>query len=140
MLHVYKLYQNVKNNTLSLNTFNLPYKLLESINDSDNWEILLIKYENKIISAVFTCLYQNIYCPVFLGLDYNFQCQFSIYKKTLFFVLKRALERNVDKIYLGITANETKKAIGAFQHKQVAFLQVKDKYNQELIDSMAFEK
>ena len=57
-----------------------------------------------------------------------------------YFIIKRAIDLNSKNIYLGITSNETKRKFAAEQIKQVGYIQMKDHYNQELIDSMSLGK
>jgi hypothetical protein len=44
---------------------------------------------------------------------------------------------NLSKVYLGLSADTDKHKFGAVQHARVAYLQTKDNYNFEVIESMA---
>jgi len=139
---LYDLYKAVKKNSLILNTFDLPKELFQRIIEANNWEVgkLFYKNENKLVAMSLCLKTRNNMCAVIYGGDNAYNKKFNIYKKMLYFVLKRTFEINADNLYLGITANDTKRKFGAEQIKQAAFVQIKDKYNQELIDSMAFDK
>jgi 7-keto-8-aminopelargonate synthetase-like enzyme len=137
---IYRLYKNVKKTNLSLNTFEFPVKLFEKISKSDNWEVLtLTEKDTHEIIAMSLCLKShNNYSHVIFGIDDTINKTEGVYKLMLYHVVKRAFEIGAENLLMGITANDTKRKFGAEQIKQVAYIQVKDKYNQELIDSMAF--
>jgi len=135
---VYGLYENVKKTNLELNTFALPYKFFEYVNEAENWEIMSIYYMDDIVAAVLVYKSASAYSPVVLGMNYNINQSHKIYKKVLHLIIKRAFELKKEQIFLGVTGDETKRKFGAVQTKHVAYVQIKDKYNQELIDSMSF--
>jgi len=139
LLEIYNLYQNVKNKTMALNTFKLPYKFFKAVNISPYWEILKIEFDSKIIGAILSYKGCNSYCPVVLGMDYEYVEKYNLYKKILYFSIKRGFDLKLNTLHFGITASETKHKYGIKQFKQVAFIQLKDHYNQDLIDSMSFE-
>jgi len=137
---LYNLYKNVKVNSYALNTFDIPYRVFEKIIEAKQWEVLTIRHNinNTIVSMGLCLKTKNNYCPVIFGMDYNYNVTHNIYRKMLYFVLKRGIELGVNNIYLSLTANDSKRKFGAEQQKQVAFIQIKDHYNQDLIDSMSF--
>lgn len=137
--YAYELYCNVHSSNYSLNTFRLPKKLFENYNLNPNFEVLKVLYGNKIVGFVFSSVNENTYSPIVLGMDYKYNYEFNLYKVILLFVLQRAIDLNKVKVYLGVTSNETKRKFGAEQVKQVAYVQIKDKYNQDVIDSMSFK-
>jgi 7-keto-8-aminopelargonate synthetase-like enzyme len=137
---LYNLYLNVKETNLALNTFTLPYKLFEKISKAPNWEILTLHHvDGEAVAAMALCLKTDKnYSHVIFGVDNSVDKANGIYKKMLFHVVKRAFDLGVENLYMGITASDTKRKFGAEQIRQVGYIQVKDKYNQELIDSMSF--
>ena len=44
---------------------------------------------------------------------------------------------NLSKVYLGLSADIDKHKFGATAHARVAYIQTKDNYNMEVIESMA---
>ena len=137
---LYKLYKNVKDNSFQLNTFDIPFSAFEKIIDAKQCEVMTLRYnkDNTIVCMGICLKTKNNYCPVIFGMDHSYNKTHNIYRKMLYFVLKRGIELGVENIYLSLTANDTKRKFGAEQQKQVAFIQVKDHYNQDLIDSMSF--
>ncbi|MEI6123374.1 MAG: aminotransferase class I/II-fold pyridoxal phosphate-dependent enzyme [Bacteroidota bacterium] len=134
----FQLYKNVKAKKLDLNTFDLPIKLFEKMCDSSNWEVIKIETieDNKVVSVIFCEKNEYNYCPVIIGMDYTAADYLNVYKKSLYNVIKRGLELKKDKICLDLTASTAKYKLGADVIKQVAFIQMKDHYNQDFIDSM----
>lgn len=135
---IYTLYENVKVKNLALNTFKIPFSFFEAVNNSAFWEIMTIIYDDKIAGALLSEKTPNCYTPVLVGLDYSLIESKNLYKKILYFIIRRSFELKARYLYLGITANESKRKFGVQQLKQVAFVQVKDHYNQDVIDNMAF--
>ncbi|GAB4285181.1 MAG: hypothetical protein Kow0068_10470 [Marinilabiliales bacterium] len=134
----YELYKNVKNNSLSLNTFDLPEKLFNKIAENTDWEVIELRdsQSNSIISVVFCCKSGNCYSAVIIGMDYSVEKSLHLYKQSLYQIIKRGLELKAEKIYLGVTASETKRKFGATPVKQVGFIQMKDNYNISLLESI----
>ncbi len=138
---LYKLYYNVKQTNLSLNTFTLPRKIFENIKKSSNWEIITLhNKDNDSVVGMSLCLKTTKnYSHVIFGVDSLIDKGEGIYKLMIYHVVKRAFELKSENLYMGITASDTKRKFGAEQKKQVAFVQIKDKFNQEFIDSLAFQ-
>jgi len=138
---IYKLYLNVKSSSFKVNTYNLPKKMFDKIYVSKNWDVIrMIDIESNSIVAFGLCSINDYsYTPMIFGTELEFNKIYSVYKKMMYFVLQRAIELKKETIYFGITANETKRKFGAEQIKQVAYVQIKDKYNQDLIDSMSYK-
>lgn len=138
---VYSLYLNVRNSSLKLNTFTLPEKLFKLISKSNCWEImgLVENKSNELVVAGLHCFSKNSYSAVIFGMNHEFSYN-SSYKKMLLSAINRGISLNKKTIFLGITANETKKKFGAQQIKQVAYVRINDTFNQDLIDNMNFKK
>ncbi|MDD3875946.1 MAG: bifunctional aminotransferase class I/II-fold pyridoxal phosphate-dependent enzyme/GNAT family N-acetyltransferase [Bacteroidales bacterium] len=137
----YDLYKKLKTATFALNTFDLPLKLFRKIAQSPFWEITALEHnESKRFACVTLSLRteKNI-CPVIYGADKTFN-HLSIYKKNIYHLIEHCIDLKIKNLYLGITASEAKRKLGALQIKQIAYVQVKDKYNNDLIDSMSFDK
>ena len=134
----YDLYKNVKSKKLSINTFDLPVKLFEKMCESENWEVakLVSAEDGRVACVVFCEKNKNNYCPTIIGIDYTIDKDHNVYKKMVYRLINRGFELNADKIYLGLSASEAKHKLGADTIKQVAYIQMKDNYNANLIESM----
>lgn len=137
--HIYKLYQNVKENNLEINSFPLPRKLFYNISKSSSWEIIALYLKdskNKNLPVAVGLVYKNKnYCPLIIGLDYNYQ-DLKIYKQILYQTILRAVELKYPKIFLGITSSLEKRKLNAIAIKNVGYMQVKDNFNLSLLDLM----
>jgi len=137
----YNFYLNIKMKSLELNTFDLPRKLFEKVNQNDKWEFIALEYlpEKRYVSMGLCYKTENNYCPIVFGMENSdLKSKVNIYKTTIYFAIKRGLELGAKKIYFGITANETKRKFGAVQIPQIGFVQLKDHYNHDLIENLKF--
>ncbi len=138
----YSLYQNVKNNSLDLNTFALPRKLFDNIARNDSWETLVLKLKDEkgraeTVASVFSHTGGENYIPMIIGLDYTFNREFKIYRQALYQVMMRAGALGKKKVLLGFSAPIEKRKVGAQQSSTYAFMQVKDSYNVETLTMMS---
>ncbi len=142
--HWYRLYNNVKNKSLELNTFDLPKKLFERMCKNPDWDIISLylkpEYDErteKLSVAVGFC-YKNgtNYCPIVLGLDYNYLHSHKVYRQLLYQAIMRARALNSRQVYIGFGASLEKRRVGAKAVPKVAYVQVKDNYNMEVIGMM----
>lgn len=141
--HVYDLLQNVKENNLGVNLFDYPINFLDKMSQNPNWEFIYIydKNNDEKPIAVSCCYFAyGNYNPVLVGLDYGYMESHNIYKQSLYQMMRRGLELKAKKIYFGFTADITKRKFGAVQEKRVAYVQLKDHFNMEVIAAMATSK
>ncbi len=134
---IQKLYSNVHQNNLGLNTFSFPKRLFENMSEHFNWEFITISpiTEPEEIIGVMLC-YKNIhrtYVPAFVGMDYRYLTKFHIYRQLLYQTIKRAISQNFQYIALGLTASFEKRKLGATVEEKYSYIQTSDNYNLELI-------
>jgi hypothetical protein len=79
------------------------------------------------------------YSPMILGMDYQFLDSHKIYKQAVYQVVLRGRELGARRIYLGFSADLEKRKVGAKQVAKVAFVQSKDNFNSEVIESYAIQ-
>lgn len=142
----HQLYRNIKNRSFELNTFDLPRKFFNNINLHPSSDVvgLFIKPNHvtgdktRLVSITFNFrTASNHYAGIIMGLDYHYQASFNVYKQTLYQSILRAGSLNAKKMFLGLTAPETKGKFGAISIPQVAYVQMKDNYNLSIIDTVA---
>ncbi len=133
--HLYGLYENVFNRNLEINTFKLPKKLFSNIVRSPHWDVLTLtlrpEYDtlgkNAPVAVEFS--YKNAnYCPVVIGLDYDYLDTAKVYKQLLLQIVARAIALKREKVYFGLTASLEKRKVGAVVRQQVAYVQMKDNF------------
>ncbi len=134
----YMMYKNVKENNLTLNTFDLPIKLFYEFSNNPNWELLKVKQlsTNKIAAIGYCYKQENTYYPLIFGINNELENSTDTYKQSLYQVLKRGFDLNCNKVSMGVTAEVTKRKLGATQEERVAYAQIKDNYSMALIESM----
>jgi 7-keto-8-aminopelargonate synthetase-like enzyme len=135
----YDLYLNVKRKSYTINTFDLPKVVFANAMKSPNWEILnlYIPSVHKLVGFVLS--YKSSrgnYCPVIIGMDYNYNDEFSIYRQALFQLVKRASIGKASKIYLGMDATVEKQKVGTQVVPKSVYIQADDNFNMELIESV----
>jgi hypothetical protein len=142
----YELYQNVKQKSLELNTFILPYALFCKLALDENWEILQLiirdeklNPEHKPCCMVFSYKTPATYIPMIIGLDYTHNQEFGIYRQALYQLLLRAKKLGKEKVLLGFSAETEKQKLGARPVKTYAYMHSSDSYNMEELASYSSE-
>ncbi len=138
----YKLYLNVQNKGLELNTFPLPLKLFNEMNLNPNWEVVKLSLaipsysKERPCCVVFCYKTPETYIPVIIGLDYTYNKQFGIYRQALYQLVLRAHQLKKKKILLGFSANIEKKKFGAKTITTFAYMHTSDSYNMEALSTL----
>lgn len=146
--HWYNLYQNVKNSNYSLNTFDLPKKLLKKIIAHPNWDVIELwlkpefdnQQESLPVAVGFAYHSARNYCPMFLGLNYDYLHSHKVYRQALYQTVERANQLGVNSIYLGMGASIEKRRLGAYKVPKVTYLQADDNYKMEVLGFMEIEE
>lgn len=139
------LYKEVKTGSYKLNTFDLPERLFANIANSDNWEVLSLslKLENggkEEVAVVFNYKSGTTYNAMFIGINKHIETPYSIYRQSLYQILKRANQLNCISVNFGFTASLEKRRLGASAYKTVAYMQSEDHFNASVIESMQVVK
>jgi 7-keto-8-aminopelargonate synthetase-like enzyme len=136
--YFYALYKNIKAGSLALNTFDLPFKLFQAYHHSANFETIVLRTrdDHKMVSVVFCYKSPGKYCPILIGIDKSLGAEMNVYKQTLYQIIKRGLQLNVTDIHFGLTASQTKYKLGADTIPQMGFIQMKDHFNMDFIESL----
>ena len=144
--HLYFLYKNVKSKNLSINTFDLPIAFFKGAVFSSDWEVVtysLNAHKGEVtdkpiaVSIMYRNTLNQVYCPMIMGLDYDYLHTHRVYRQVMYQTVKRALELNREVTYLGFSANIEKGKFGAKPHPRRAYIQVKDTFKQEVLDGMS---
>lgn len=145
--YFHRLYLNVKNHRLTLNTFPLPEKIFSSLLLNDHWEILVLRlkpHDKKEFLHDPVCMvycYQSAgaYIPMIIGLDYAYNPGYKIYRQALYRIVMRARELGKEKILLGFSAGVEKKKVGAMALPSFAYVQNRDSYHAEVLEGISRE-
>lgn len=135
----YELYKNVASGNRSLNIFQYPFRLFHQFSGAPGWEFLILRNKTTgeisgVLSAFKT---DQAYFPVVIGLDYEANKLYSIYKQMLYRLTLYARNSGFEQIHFGITADQEKKKLGASQLTKNAFVMVKDQFNMEMLDKIS---
>ncbi len=136
--HMYELYLAVKNRSLELNTFALPIGYFKALLSSNDWEViqLQLKDQSKPCCYVFCKKAASNYIPMIIGLNYEHNARFNIYRQALYQVMLRAKAVGAEKIFFGFSAGKEKQKMGACSFLTVAYMHTDDSYNMEQLMQM----
>ncbi|MGC4102351.1 aminotransferase class I/II-fold pyridoxal phosphate-dependent enzyme [Ferruginibacter sp.] len=136
--HWFSLYQNVKEKSLELNTFSLPLKLFKNLALDENWEVLQLtlhddglQNDSKPCCMVYSYKTGDSYIPLIIGMDYEENAEFNIYRQALYQIMLRAKKLGKSKVLLGFSAGLEKQKFGAHAQKVYAYMHSYDSYNME---------
>jgi 7-keto-8-aminopelargonate synthetase-like enzyme len=141
----YKLYENIASQKLAVNMFLYPKDILKKLSKRPNWEFIVLKlkpeYDTRIVRQA-VCVGWNYNTKthssfMIIGLDYSIGREYKIYKQAIYQSLKRTRELGLTKAYLGLSADFEKQKYGAIKRETLAYIQVKDNFHMEIIESMA---
>lgn len=143
--YYYNLYINVEHRNRGFNLFDYPKNILKILSNHSNWEFIILKLkpefdtrsERKALAVMWTYISKTHLSPMIIGMDYRYNAEFKVYKQAIYQVLKRARMLNLPKVYLGLSADTDKHKFGAVQYPRVSYMQKKDNYNMEVIESMS---
>lgn len=138
--HWYRLYLNVKERSLELNSFTLPLQLFRQLARSEEWEKIQLTLTGPgecgqaPCCVVFCCRSGHTYIPMLIGLDYRWNREFGIYRQTLYQILLRAKKVGMQTIRLGFTAGIEKQKLGAIARPAYAYIHSNDGFNFHSLD------
>ena len=135
--HYFDLFANIKDRNFAFNFFKYPDKIVSILSKYKEYEFIHIslKGEEKAICAVWSFVGDEHYCPLIMGLNYDYLQSHSIYKQAIFQIVKRGNQLNKKTVYLGFSADYEKQKYGAKGIPKHAFIRVDDTYNFELLES-----
>ena len=136
-IQYFDLFTKVKNANYSFNFFQYPKKIAKILSKYEEWEFIEIslKENGKVVAVIFGYVGDDHYCPLIVGLDYDYINTHHIYKQTMFQMVKRGNDLNKKITYLGLTADFEKQKYLALTVPVWAYLKVDETYNQELIEA-----
>ena len=70
----------------------------------------------------------EVYVPSFVGLDYEYNEKYHVYRQLLYHTIKRAIELSMKSVSFGMTASFEKRKLGAKVYQRFAYLQTSDNF------------
>jgi 7-keto-8-aminopelargonate synthetase-like enzyme len=141
LAHLHRLYCNVRERSLEINSFELPRTLLREMLAHDCWELMLMRLRERpseqpvAFGAHF--IGSHHYAPMIIGLDYGHVRSHHSYRQALRQALLRARTLGSERVLLGMGASLEKHRFGATVIKRCAYAQSAEHYNQEVLVSIA---
>lgn len=140
--HWYQLYDNIRRNNYSINTFPIPFKLFKLITNNPDWIVLELVPKQAIelpdndgrSVAMMICQKNGDTLNALLGgANYDYQEDHRPYSCVLYETVLYAKRNNFKLLNLGYTADREKRKVGAKQKTTYAFMQIQDGFNMEVI-------
>ncbi|MFB9080213.1 aminotransferase class I/II-fold pyridoxal phosphate-dependent enzyme [Flavobacterium procerum] len=140
----YQLYCNVKERNLAINNFSYNREVFENMNSCANWEFIILrikKLDTVNFIGVMFCYKNssNVYVPDLIGMDYTAGDGYNLYRQLLYQTIKRARELKIGRIDFGISATFEKKKLGASVIPKTAYVQARENYAMELMQTLQNE-
>ena len=137
----YELYCNVHNHGLELNTFPLPKSVFESLCRRPDWELMVLTLNDQApkdqpVAVVFSYINSSSYIPMIIGLDYQYNKEYNIYRQSLYQLVVRATTLGKKNIDLGFSASVEKMKMGAKPIVVHAYMNSKDNFSQAVLVQM----
>lgn len=141
--HFYRLYRNVKAQSLELNTFDLPDDLFERMLPHPCWELLTLRLKPEfggdggpVHGVLASFIGPEQYAPMIIGLDYRFVRSHGLYRQFLRHMVKRAEHHGSRRVLFGMGASFEKRRFGAKVQPRCAYFQASDHYALEVLAQM----
>lgn len=134
----YRMYLMVKDNNLAVNNFPYEKKVFADMIRHPNW--YFIKAVNNEDGSLAGCMFcyrnrsANAFSPILVGMD-EVPDRLLLYRQLLYHTLLYAVEMKCTTSYLGLSASFEKKKLGADIIKKYAYVQAKDTYNTDLLQT-----
>ncbi|PKD18407.1 aminotransferase class I/II [Salegentibacter salinarum] len=137
----YELFEEVWSHNLGINTFKFPKKLFSEMIISPKWDFLVlylkpnrINASEKVVGVMFVTRSGNTLIPSLVGMDYDYNEEFNIYRQLLYQTIKTAGILKFKKINFGFSASFEKKKLGATLTPKIAYIQADDNFSLEALD------
>jgi 7-keto-8-aminopelargonate synthetase-like enzyme len=143
LAQLHGLYRNVREQSLEINSFELPRTMLREMLSHDCWELMVMRlhgdhaHEPVAFGAHF--IGSHHYAPMIIGLDYEHVRSDHSYRQALRQALLRARAHHSDRVLLGMGAPLEKHRFGATSEHRCAYAQSAEHYSQEVLAGIAAE-
>ena len=143
LAQLHHLYCNVREQSLEINSFELPETLLREMLSHDCWELMVMRLHGDTSHAPVAFgahfIGAHHYAPMIIGLDYEHVRSDHSYRQALRQALLRARAHRSDRILLGMGASLEKHRFGATTEHRCAYAQSGEHYSQEVLAGIAAE-
>ncbi len=142
---IYNLYLNVKQKSMEINTFTLPFTYFQEIAKNDQWEIITLnlygengtKLSEEPVAVAFCYKGTMSYSFAMVGVDYTFNATYACYRQMIWQVINRAKALGYANVDLGYTSEIEKRHFGSTVIESCAYMQIKDNYTLESLSAIS---
>jgi 7-keto-8-aminopelargonate synthetase-like enzyme/predicted N-acyltransferase len=138
---LHRLYLNVRERSLEINSFELPETLLRDMLDHPCWELVVLRLragaggpaDGRPVAFGAHYVGRGHYAPLLVGLDYDYVASHGAYRQALRQALLRARTHGASRVLLGMGAPLEKRRFGARPHARTAWVQSADHYGADVL-------
>jgi 7-keto-8-aminopelargonate synthetase-like enzyme/predicted N-acyltransferase len=138
----YRLYKQVKDRGFEMNTFDLPRKFFSNLGKYAAWEIIELSLNDSTGTDLGTVGFGvgyrtpgNTYVPLLIGMNYELNGTYGIYRQLLYQTVKRAATVKSKRLFFGFGADIEKQKFGSKPVKKSVYIQSDDNYNMESLST-----
>lgn len=140
---IYKLYSNVSNKNLTINSHLLPLNFFSSFAKLPNSEYILLRIKNQdgsitpeVVSAILCYKTKNSYIPLIIGMNYNYLKPFKIYKQSLYQIVRRALLLKKNTVLMGFGAPIEKRKVNGKEMKAFGYFLFRETFHLDILPNI----
>lgn len=135
----YQLFLNVKKANFAVNFFDYPAKVTSVLSKYDEWEFveLRIKGSENLVGCIWGFAGKDVYCPLIIGLNYDYNKTHRLYKQVMYYMVKRGNDLGKSITFLGLSSDYEKQKYGAKLETINAYVKVDNTYNLDLIATLS---
>ncbi len=146
--HLQRLYRNVQERHLALNTFPLPRDLLQAMARTEGWELILLrlrpehggKADGPPEGFAVCHIGPKRYDWLLVGMDYQHSDSHALYPQLIMRVVRRAKELGLSSVGLGLGSGAMKQRFGGEPHHCVMYVQSMDRFQLDLLEMLAKDR
>jgi len=143
--HLSRLYRNVQERQLALNTFPLPDDLLPRLLGCPGWELLCLRLHPERggpsgpLPQGFVACHRGPerYDWLLVGMDYDFVESHGLYRQLVAQVVLRAQALGARRIGFGMGSERVKRRFGATPEARVMYVQSYDRFHHDVLELIA---
>jgi 7-keto-8-aminopelargonate synthetase-like enzyme len=143
--HLHRLYRNVQQRQLALNTFPLPGDLLPRMLATPNWELLTLRLrpeqggdaDGPPQGFVACRAGDTRYDWLLVGMDYAYVESHGLYRQLVAQVVRRAEALGLPRVGLGMGSERVKKRFRARPEQRVMYVQSMDRFHHDVLALVA---
>lgn len=143
--HFHRLYRNVQQRQLALNTFPLPEDLLPKLLAAPGWELLALRLHGEQGAGGDAAPQGFVLCHagatrydwLLVGMNYDYVESHGLYRQLVARVVRRARDLGLPRVGLGMGSERVKKRFRAHPEPRVMYVLSMDRFHHDVLALVA---